>query len=207
MSTENGPSTTAPDPSTITDELREEIHALDDDPEVLGDEPTDNERWAQTHLGDLPITYSPAVAAAVDGLLRDRPLTDVGRRSALTAVDRELAARRRLRGQLPVVLRTLRERHGVTVAGLAARAGMDNAQLEALESGVRPVRAALPKTIADWVRPLDPPRDLVIAALRRSLRAADQPLLAAGLDDEPATDDSFVAKVIELLGWADEEGR
>lgn len=205
MSTENGPSTTAPDPNTITDELRREIHDLENDPEVLGDEPTDDERWAQAHLGELPLTYSPAVAAAVDGLLRARRLSDVGRRNALSAVNRELAARRRLRGQLPVVLRAIREDRGLTVARLSSLAGFDDVQLEALESGARPVRAEPPNTVAAWIRPLDPPHAMVIAALRRSLRAADQPLVAAGRDDQPPTDEGYVAKVLELLGWDDEE--
>jgi transcriptional regulator with XRE-family HTH domain len=207
MSATNGSSTTAPDPKAITDQLRREIRDLEGDPETLPDELTSDERWAQTNVGDLPITYSPAVTTAVDGLLSARPLSEAARRNALRTVDLELAARRRMRGQLPIVLRALREQQNLSIARLVSLSGIDAAQLHALESGAQSVRAAAPKTVADWIRPFDPPHDIVIMALRRSLRTTDQPLLAAGLGDQPAGEEGYVTEVIELLGWTDERGR
>lgn len=208
MSTENGPSTTAPDPKMITSQLRQEILDLEDDTETLPTDVTDDERWAKTHLTDLPITYSPAVAAAVDGLLRSRPLPDAGRRHALDGVERELAARRRMKAQLPVVLRAVREQRNLTLAALASLAGLDEGKLHDLETGITPVsrRRVPPETIAKWIRPLDPPHDTATAALRRSLRATtDQPALAAGLPGMAPTDEDYITAVLSLLGWTDDE--
>ena len=205
MSTENGPSTTAPDPKTIAGQLRQEIRDLEQDTEALPTEQTDNERWSHTHLADLAISYSPAVEAAVDAVLRSRPITDTGRRATLAAVDRELAGRRWRRGQLPVVLRAVRQKRNLTLAALASMTGISHDQLSALETGAIAITRELQaQTLATWIRTLDPPHNIVISALRRSLQTTDQPLLAAGMADQPTTDDDFISQVLDLLGWDEE---
>ncbi|HEV2362232.1 MAG TPA: hypothetical protein VGS21_11060 [Acidimicrobiales bacterium] len=207
MSTANGSSTTAPDPKMITDHLLQEIHELLDDSELYDEEPTEDELWAEVQLSGLPIVFSPTTAAAVDAVLPPRSLTAEGRRDALAVVERELASRRRMRGQLPVLLRAVREQRAQSLQSLADQAGLDEKALHGLERGVVGIRRATPETIANWIRPLDPPRDLVVAALRRSLRVtSEQPMLAAGAGDLPPTDDDYVAAVLDLLGWTDPEG-
>jgi hypothetical protein len=123
-------------------------------------------------------------------------------------VEKQLTHRRSMDGLLPVFLRAVREQRALDITTLALQADIGVADLRDLERGAKPVsRHFLPaETVAKWIRPLDPPRQTVISALRRSLAATatDQPSLAAGATLEPKTDDEYIATVLALLDQTDQ---
>jgi len=210
LNTDTGSSTAAPDPKRITEQLRQEILELEDDTENLPDEDTDDERWAYQHLADLSLSYNPAVSAATDDLIRSRPLSDAGRAGALAVVKEQTARRRSRQGLLPTLLRSIREEQGLSLPALASQSGIKEQDLRDLERGVKPVNRdhLPPATAANWIRPLHPPRDTVVTALRRSLAlaATDLPVLAAGAPDGPVrTDADYITMVLVALDQPEKE--
>ena len=206
--TNSEPGASADDPRAIVDQLRLEIVELEDDI-PLEDKDTDDERWADTHLAGLPLDYTAVATAAADRLIPRRDLNNDARMAAVASVRNALTERRRMIGPLPVVLRAVRERQGITIDELAARSGLEPGELADLERGRAPVHPdrLSAEQVGGWIRSLAVPRETAIAALRRSLSAAvaDQPVLAAGLSDQARKNDAFIAKVEAFLNRGDEE--
>jgi DNA-binding XRE family transcriptional regulator len=197
------------DPRSLIEQLRRDLAEPDIDDQALPDEPTDNERWGEQHLRDAELGYPASVTAGADAVIPPRELSLEARARMIKAADRALAERRAARGLLPVVLRSVRERDGMTTSDVASRAGLSEDTIKALEAGRRAVdRNLATDDAAQWISAVAVERDQAVNALRKSLQATwrDDQILAAGSTEIPTNVDNYIARVVEKLKRLTQEG-
>ena len=189
------------DPQSLLDELHH-IVELEDDATTLPDEPTDNETWGDQNLRGVPLTQPAVVLAAADMVIPTREPRPEARSRMVQAASRALAERRKINGLLPLLLRSARERGGLTIADVAERVRLSPDEVHALETGETGVdlRLDVDTTVA-WIRAVPADRPMVLAALRRSLQAGwtGDLTLAAGLSDHPTSVDDYIDQVVAKL--------
>lgn len=195
------------DPQAIIDALRDEIRELEDDTAVLPDAPTDDESWADRHLTGVVLDYPAAITAAADKLISRHEPDLEARDKMIEAARRALEDRRRETGLLPVVLRAMRERDGLTVGEIAERSHLSEEDVRDLESGSKEVDLGLPvATTVAWISAVTVDRARAVAALRRSLQVGftGETSLAAGDSDHPINVEDYVNRVIAALSSREE---
>lgn len=197
------------DPLAIIEALRNEILELEDDQAVLPEAPTEDESWADLHVSGLALDYPAAITAAADKLISRQEPGLEARDKMIEAARRALEDRRREAGLLPVVLRAMRERAGLTVAQIAERSRLSEEDVRGLESGNKEVDLGLPvATTVAWISAVAVDRDKAITALRRSLQVGftGESSLAAGVPDRPVNVEDYVNQVVDALVSREGEG-
>lgn len=195
------------DPKSLLEELRRTMDA-EDSTLAHPDEPTDNETWGDTHLGGAQLSSSAVVMAAADLVIPPQEPRPEARSRMIEAASRALAERRKTNGLLPVLLRTARERSGMTVVDVAGQTELPEQTIRALEAGDAEVNLHLEvDTTVAWIRSVPVDRTKALASLRRSLQTGwtGDLTLAAGLYERPASVDEYIEQVAARLGSNNEK--
>ena len=198
------------DPLSLLDELRRSIALEETSPgSDAGDGGADDQEWwSETLLSNTTFTSPAVVLASVDLVIPPATPRPEARSRMISAAGRALAERRSRRGLLPVLLRSAREEHALSVAEVAQRSGLAELQITDLEIGDQPVNVQLDASVvAQWIRGVPAERQMVIDALRRSLQTGwtGEHSLAAGLGEQPISIETYIERVLVLLG-ADDQG-
>jgi transcriptional regulator with XRE-family HTH domain len=200
----------AVDPRSLIKELQRELLELDESGEASRPSSEEDDHWAEAHLADDRLQMPSIVIAAADDMIpREKP-TSAARAQMHSAVGRVLVERSRFIGLLPVLLRAEREALGLSLTEVANKAKLSEDEMQALEQGQREVsRRTPPENMASWIAAIPVRRDLVLDALRRSLRVGwtSEDLVAAGAPAEVLDVESYVSRVIELLDARKEDGQ
>jgi DNA-binding XRE family transcriptional regulator len=195
------------DPKFLLEELRRTMDA-EDSTSALPDEPTDNETWGDSHLGEAQLSSSAVMMAAADLVIPPQEPRPEARSRMIEAAGRALAERRKTNGLLPVLLRTAREQRGMTVADVAGKTQFPEQTIRALEAGDAEVNLhlAVDTTVA-WIRSVPVDRTKALDSLRRSLQTGwtGDLTLAAGMSERSASVDEYIERVAARLDSDNEE--
>ena len=100
---------------------------------------TDHEHWGDMHLKSGRIRLAPVVLAAADVVVPPREPSSQARLRMIEAAGRALAERRKTKGLLPVLLKSVREGAGLNLEDVARESRLPVETISALEYGETPV--------------------------------------------------------------------
>lgn len=166
------------DPTPTTDEVNDLLAELQR--EIAALEPADGETDHDTTeisqaINDIAGLYHPPVdvAAAIDELLAGDTTINQAQRTKLLKVARAALTERRYRHGLlePLLIRS-RQTRKLDTQTIAAKIGVDAAQVADIEAGTRALNRIPPAAVAAWIDELELNADEAIKALEASLMTA-----------------------------------